>query len=77
MKLLHLHSNNTPVTINAENIVMFCFNAENGKVNLITNYIKATRLEVDESLYQIDNMINLGEYDENNKGSAGEATGCS
>lgn len=54
MKLLKLHSNGKQVYINADNITAIGWNNENGKVNLITNYLKGIRIEVDEPLFEIN-----------------------
>ena len=57
MKIIQLHQNQKPVFINTENIETYCVNSDNGKVNLITNFRKGTRLEVDETLFEINSKI--------------------
>jgi hypothetical protein len=68
MKILKLHTNKKPVYVNAENIEAYVWNSENGKVNLVVNYLKGTRIEVDEALWEIDEMFNMGKLNTDDKG---------
>ncbi len=60
MKILKLHKEGKPVFVNALNIEAYVFNSDNGKVNLVVNYLKGTRIEVDESLHEIELQFTMG-----------------
>lgn len=68
MKILHLHSNGKNVYVNAENIMCYCWDSEDGKVVLVTNYLKGTKIKVDEPLWQINEQFTMGKLNTDEKG---------
>ena len=68
MKILKLHTNGKLVRINAENIEAYVFNSENGKVNLVLNYLSGKKVEVDEALWEIDEQFNVGKKETDEMG---------
>lgn len=68
MKILKLHSNGKLVYVNAENIMCYCWDSNNGKVVLVTNYLKGTKITVDEPLWKIEEQFTTGKLNTDEKG---------
>lgn len=62
-KFLHLHTlDGFPVAVDPETIKAYCWDSETGKVVLVVGE-KALLIKVQESLFEMDQMFNLGEMD--------------
>lgn len=68
MKILKLHQNGKLIYVNAVNIECYCWDSEDGKVVLVTNYVKGSKIKVDEPLWQINEQFDLGKANTDEKG---------